>query len=77
MAKAILKTRCGCQREMEVPFPPNVKIILPLTPDLTAVCPEGSVSEDIIHIRTRQFDLHGIEKDGPYGIYHYYERLEQ
>lgn len=29
--KAILRTRCGCIREMQIPYPPNQTIYLPLS----------------------------------------------
>ena len=28
--KAILLTRCGCSKELEIPAPPNPKILIPL-----------------------------------------------
>jgi len=75
--KAILTTRCGCTREMEIPFPPNERIVVPLRPDRMSVWfdesqPPSRVGRGL-SIDARTFKLHRCDNCSPYGTAEYLE----
>lgn len=60
--RAILKTRCGCTREMEIPYPPNRVIIVPMYkhPVVAAAPPDTPIT-----IETRTFEMCHCNARGP------------
>lgn len=57
--RAILKTLCGCEREMNIPYPPNRVIVLPMRRPISfETCKDGQLPADIkIAMKVRLFDL--------------------
>jgi hypothetical protein len=71
--KAILTTRCGCTREMSIPYPPQDEILVPLRTDWSSVW----FNEDqppAIPIGARRFVLHRWDGHSPYGTVEYLEK---
>lgn len=61
---AVFKTRCGCQRGMEVPDDVRPYYDLPLRDLMPAVTFDAPVP---MFIATRRFKLAGLRASGPYG----------
>lgn len=64
-AKATLVTRCGCWKHVDVPWPPNKELIVPLKPRQSASVHQ-SEGPSKPFMETRRFELkdagrHGIE----------------
>ena len=71
--KAILKTRCGCTREIEISWPPSRWFRIPLMPDLSLSA--WVISPDINkNIQVREFELQPGSKH-PAETAHYLERM--
>ena len=71
---ATLKTRCGCQKQIEIPFPPNPRIILPLVPEFRLGLTESDLTRPIM--RVREFELTD-SYGGPNGYAEYLERWQE
>jgi len=73
---ATLYTACGCQKKIDIPYPPNRTIVIPLRePSAVVFTDKENPPPNHIRMRLRQFDLLGY-RGGPHGTAEYLERLE-
>lgn len=66
--KAILRTRCGCTREMQIPYPPNREIYLPLSPKASWFHLEMAAQRQDVYDRSnigvRVFEIYNEPRSG-------------
>lgn len=71
---ATLKTRCGCIKRIEITFPPNPRIVLPLAPEYKfSLYAKQDFSKPTM--RVREFELTDYY-GGPNGYADYLERWQ-
>ena len=74
--KAILTTRCGCSRQMEIPYPAAPVIALPLRVDrLTSTTPFAGTWEKCVG-QVRYFELVEGSDPGPLETAYYGEAVK-
>lgn len=69
--RATLVTRCNCRRDMNIPYPPQRFIIIPLRDDVRSVWFNENEPPSTPFYQTRRFELK--RDDGPYGLAEYME----
>lgn len=66
--KAVLRTRCGCTREMQIPYPPNREIYLPLSGKMSWFHVEMDAQRQDVFSRAnlgvRVFELYNVPRNG-------------
>lgn len=73
--KAILQTRCGCSREMSIPWPPNPEIIIPLRTDWSKCWfNEDQISSHVTQQVRRFTFVRAYGQQGPFGTAEYMEK---
>lgn len=73
MMKATLKTRCGAWRHVDIPFPPNPRIIVALPPKQVNFNVSEITLDSTPLMETREFELVS-HNGGPNGYADYIER---
>ena len=75
--KAIIRTRCGCSREIETTYPPNREVVLPMVPDIPVNVSGDGPFPDKPFIQVRRFELRNFTNMGPTeSVAEYYEILK-
>lgn len=55
--RAVLRTRCGCRREIQVTFPPPPNILIPLTGEMFRGIANLQPLDPVSPIEAREFRL--------------------